>query len=43
MDVGERKRNFGNDIAQKKKKKNYGNWIAKIGGLNKKKTELWQE
>ena len=34
MDVGERKRNFGNDIAQKKKKKelwqlNCQNWRIK--------------
>ena len=36
MDVRERKRNFGNDIAQKNFW-NYDNWIAEIGGLKKEK------
>ena len=45
-DVEERKRNFDNDIAKIKNKKNEklncGNWISEIGGLKKKrKKENW--
>ena len=34
-----KKMNFGNDIVQKKKKKNCDNWIVEIGGLKKLKNK----